>query len=140
MTPILLALAILAAAPSPALPPALAAPDPAIAEVSAQVDTMLAPFKGKPVGELLKRLGPNESIRPASDGTVRYWRARTENGTKCGMDPATGAFGCKPVWGKECLLAAAFDLQSNLLAWKLTGEVEACRKFLAPAPAPPPAG
>lgn len=138
MTPILLALSILAAAPAApaAAPPATpAAPDPAIAEVSAKVDTMMAEFKGKPLAELVRRLGPVESSRAASDGQVVYWRARTEGGTKCGMNPATGAFGCAPVWGKECLLAVAIDVPGNVVAWKLTGEVEACRVFLKP-PAP----
>lgn len=143
MIPILLALAILAADPAPAQPappPASSAPstppDPAIAEVTAKVDDMLGAFKGKPLLDLVRRLGPIDSTRPASDGQVVYWRARTDSGTKCGMNPATGAFSCKPDWGKECLLAVAVDVPGNVVAWKLTGEVDACRKFLNP---PPPA-
>lgn len=133
MTPILLALSILAAAPGAAPPPAAA--DPAIAEVSAQVDAMMGEFKGKPLADLVRRLGPVESSRAASDGQVVYWRARTEPTTKCGMTTA-GGFACAPVAGKECLLAVALNLQSNVVAWKLTGEVDACRNFLKPPPPP----
>lgn len=143
MTPILLALSILAAAPASAPaappPPPAAAPDPAIAEVSGKVDAMMADYKGKPLAGLVRRLGPVESTRAASDGQVVYWRARTEPGTKCGMT-ASGGFGCSPIAGKECLLAVAVDVPGNVVAWKLTGEVDACRAFLTPPPAAPAAG
>ncbi len=150
MTPILLTLSILAAAaaPPPPLPAPLPAPapptaappaaqSPAVVEMIAKVDAMMADFKGKPLLKLVQRLGPVESSRAAADGQVVYWRARTDGGTKCGMNAATGAFSCSPVWGKECQLAVAVDVPGNVTAWKLTGEVAACALFLNPAPPPP---
>ncbi|MDQ0466315.1 hypothetical protein QO010_004108 [Caulobacter ginsengisoli] len=147
---ILLALTILAAAalppppasappvapPAPASPPPAAAPDPAIAAVSAKVDAMMADYKGKPLLKLVQRLGPVETTRTASDGQVVFWRTRTEPGTKCGLNPASGAFSCSPVWGKECLLAVAVNVPGDVVAWKLTGEVAACELFLKPPPPP----
>jgi hypothetical protein len=149
MTPMILALVALAAAalpppPAPAQSPTpaaqaapVAAPDPAFAAINAKLDAMMADFKGKPLAGLARRLGPSESTRTASNGQVSYWRARTDGGTACGMNPATGAFSCNRAWGKECMLAVATDLNSNVSAWKLTGEVAACEIILAPAPAQP---
>ena len=147
MTPTLLALSILAAAAVPppasgsvpAPPPAAAPPvDPGIVEMNASLDRLMAPLKGQPVDAALARFGPNESTRAASDGRVLFWRTRTQGGTVCGMDPG-GAFSCRPGQSQDCLLVVAVDLNSLIKAWKLSGGVDACKLFLAPAPAQPPA-
>jgi hypothetical protein len=159
MIPIFMAVALLAAAvdtvppPPPSTPPAQTAPSAApptapaapvltedaaaAAAADARANTLMTPYKGRHLAELSKWLGPSESMRMAKDGKVIYWRARTQGGTACGMNSATGAFSCDRAWGKECLLAVAVNLQGDVTAWKLTGEAAACDLMLTPAPAQP---
>lgn len=131
--------------PAPPPPPAAVAPPAsvpspaevaAITELRAKVDVAMAPYKGKPLAGLSSRLGPIESERPASDGRVVYWRIRSEGGTDCRVN-AAGAFVCERAWPKECMLAVAVDVNSNITLWKLTGEAAACQMFLKALQAQP---
>lgn len=123
----LLALALtlmLADAPVAAVAPAPV--DPVIAEVNA----LLQPFKGKPAADLRGRLGPAMAARAARDGEVNFWELSIEQPTTCGMDLTSGAMRCLRRDPLQCRLAAAFDRQSLLTAWAVTGTAEVCRGFI----------
>ncbi|MDP1738619.1 MAG: hypothetical protein Q8L23_14410 [Caulobacter sp.] len=138
LTPILAALALLlaetpaaavppATAPAPAGPAAAAAPvDP----VTAEINSLLTPFKGKSGDSVRGKLGFSVGKRDASDGEVVFWIVSIEQPTTCGMDPVTGSFRCLRGEPFQCRLAIAFDKAGIVKAWAVTGPPEVCRGFI----------
>jgi hypothetical protein len=114
------------AAPAPPVPPAPPAPDPVVAEV----DAVMAPFKGKSGALLRGRLGLSRSTRAASDGQVIFWVISAAQETACTVDPASGAFRCNRGSPVECQLAIAFDTTGIVKAWAVTGVPLVCREFV----------
>lgn len=135
LTPILAALALMLAeapaatpTPAPAVPAAAAAP--AVDPVTAEIDALMAPYKGKSGDRLRGLLGFSAGTRAASDGEVVFWMINVEQETACGMDPATMAMRCIRGDPFQCRLAIAFDKQSVVKAWAVTGRPEICRGFV----------
>jgi hypothetical protein len=140
LTPILAALALIlaetpAAAPPP--PPPATAPSAAPAAaatpvdpVTAEIDRLLTPYKGKSGDPLRGKLGFSVGKREATDGEVVFWIVSLEQPTACGMDPATGAFRCLRGDPIQCRLAIAFDKAGIIKAWAVTGPPEVCRGFI----------
>lgn len=137
LTPILAALALMlaeapAAAPAPvAAAPAPAAPTaPTVDPVTAEINDLLAPYKGKSGDRLRGLLGFSAGTRTASDGEVVFWMITVEQETTCGVDPATMAMRCLRGDPFQCRLAIAFDKQNIVKAWAVTGDPEICRGFI----------
>ncbi|MDO8295074.1 MAG: hypothetical protein Q7T19_01405 [Caulobacter sp.] len=139
LTPILAALAMMlaeapAATPTPAPAPAPAVPAapaaPTVDPVTAEIDALMAPYKGKSGDRLRGLLGFSAGTRAASDGEVVFWMINVEQETACGMDPATMAMRCIRGDPFQCRLAIAFDKQSIVKAWAVTGRPEICRGFV----------
>ncbi len=118
-----------AAAATPATTPAAPAA-PAIDPVTARINALLEPFKGKSGDPLRGRLGFSAGKRDASDGEVVFWVISLEQETTCGMDPATGAFRCLRGEPFQCRLAIAFSTEGIVKAWAVTGPPEVCEGFI----------
>lgn len=137
LTPILAALVlILAEAPAAAPPTTAPAAAPPVAAapvdpVTAEIDNLLAPYKGKSGDPLRGKLGFSIGKRDASDGEVIFWVVSIEQPTTCGMDPVTGSFRCLRGEPFQCRLAIAFDKAGIVKAWAVTGPPEVCRGFIA---------
>lgn len=138
LTPILAALAlILAETPAAVTTPPVAAPSAAPAAapapvdpVTAEINALLTPYKGKSGDPLRGKLGFSVGKREAIDGEVVFWIVSLEQPTACGMDPATGAFRCLRGDPIQCRLAIAFDKAGIVKAWAVTGPPEVCRGFI----------
>lgn len=138
LTPILAALALILAdapaappvpsAPAVPTPPAVAAPP--VDPVTAEINALLTPYKGKSGDPLRGRLGFSVGKREASDGEVVFWVVSVEQPTSCGMDPVTGSFRCLRGDPFQCRLAIAFDKGGLVKAWAVTGAPEVCRGFI----------
>lgn len=131
LTPILAALALmLAEVPAATLPPAAPAAPAAVDPVTAEINDLLAPYKGKSGDRLRGLLGFSAGTRTASDGEVVFWMITVEQETTCGVDPATMAMRCLRGDPFQCRLAIAFDKQNVVKAWAVTGDPEICRGFI----------
>lgn len=135
LTQILAALALMLAevpaATSPPTPPPAPTPAPAAVDpVTAEINGLLTPYKGKSGDRLRGLLGFSAGTRTASDGEVVFWMITVEQETTCGVDPATMAMRCLRGDPFQCRLAIAFDKQNIVKAWAVTGDPEICRGFI----------
>lgn len=132
--------------PVPTPPPAAAAPAPAAAapadappapptmeEVTARVDALLTPWKGRSGERLRGILGLSEATRTASDGEVVFWSRRAE-ATACAV--TGGVIQCGTIGGAMCRLGVAFEKDGKVRSWKLSGDALACTIFLDEIVAP----
>ncbi|HRD27622.1 MAG TPA: hypothetical protein PLO65_04910 [Caulobacter sp.] len=117
-------------APPPTVPATPAAAPAAVDPVTAEINGLLEPYKGKPGDALRGKLGLSAGVRQASDGEVVFWVLSIEQETVCGMDPATGAMRCLRGDPFQCRLAIAFDKQSAVKAWAVSGDPAVCRGFI----------
>jgi hypothetical protein len=136
ITPVLAALVLFladapAAAPVVAPAPAAAAPAAAAVDpVTAEINALLAPYKGKNGDPLRGKLGFSAGTRTASDGEVVFWVISVEQETACRMDLATGAMRCDRGEPHQCRLAIAFGADKLVKAWAVTGPPQVCRGFI----------
>lgn len=117
----------------PATSPAATAPaaaPAAVDPVTAEINGLLEPYRGKSGDPLRGRLGFSAGTRQASDGEVVFWVLSIEQETACGMDPTTGAMRCLRGDPFQCRLAIAFDKQSAVKAWAVSGDPAVCRGFI----------
>lgn len=133
LLPILAALLMLVEAPAttpvPAPTAAPVAETPPADPVFAEIDALLEPWKGKSGDGLRGRLGLSHSNRPASDGSVTFWKITSES-MACGVAPS-GDMRCGVNASAECALGVAFDKAGKVKNWRAQGAPEACRKFVA---------
>lgn len=121
-------------APGPAAPATTPAPvaapaAPAVDPVFAEIDRLMAPWKGKSVGDIQGRFGLTETIKEATNGKVIFWIMRTET-MSCGVGEG-GAMRCASLTGALCRLGVAVDKEGKITNWKANGGSEACKKFVA---------
>ena len=132
----LLSLALLlaegpAAVPAPAPTPATVAPaKPAVDPVIAEIDTLMAPYKGKSGDRLRGKLGFSAGTRTATDGEVVFWELKVEQETTCSMDPKTMDMRCLRGDPYQCRLGIAFDRQGLVAGWAASGVSEVCKGFI----------
>ena len=129
-----------AAAPPPAPPPAATAPaataTPAaqavapVNPVTAQINALIEPYRGKSGDRLRGKLGLSIGSRKASDGEVVFWMINVQQEMSCGVDPASGAMRCLRTEPLQCRLAVAFDTAGIVKAWALTGAPDICRGYV----------
>lgn len=115
-----------ATAPATATAPAKPAVDPVIAEINA----LMAPYKGKSGDRLRGKLGFSAGSRPATDGEVVFWELKVEQDMTCGMDPKTMVMRCLRGDPLQCRLGIAFDKQGLVAAWVASGVPEVCKGFV----------
>lgn len=112
-------------APAPA-----AAAKPAVDPVIAEINALIAPYKGKSGDRLRGKLGFSSGTRPASDGEVVFWELKVEQEMTCGMDPKTLSMRCLRGDPFQCRLGIAFDKQGFVSAWVASGVPEVCKGFV----------
>lgn len=115
---------------APAAAPAATPAPVAVNPVTAEINALLEPYKGKSGDRLRGLLGFSSGVRAASDGEVVFWMINVEQETTCGVDPSTMAMRCIRGDPFQCRLAIAFDKQGVVKAWAVTGEPEICRGFV----------
>ncbi len=135
LIPVLAALAMVLAETPPLVappvpPPAAAAVKPPVDPVTAEINGLLEPYRGKAGDRLRGLLGFSTGTRRASDGEVTFWIASVPPAMVCGVDPANGLMRCDRGDPAECRLAIAFDVQKLVKAWAVTGAPEVCRTFV----------
>lgn len=123
---------------APAAPPVAAAPakPPEVDPVIAEINALMAPYKGKTGDRLRGRLGFSAGTRPAMDGEVVFWEIKVEQEMSCGMDPATLAMRCLRGDPFVCRLGIAFDKTGLVTAWAASGAPAVCRQFIDKLKAP----
>ena len=120
-----------APAPAPAATPAPAAPAaPPVNPVTAEINALIEPYRGKSGDRLRGKLGFSAGTRKASDGEVVFWMINVQQEMSCGMDPASGAMRCLRADPLQCRIAMAFDNAGIVKAWAVTGAPEICRGFV----------
>lgn len=128
------------AASPPTPPPAATAPAatatpaaPAVAPVNpvtAEINALIEPYRGKSGDRLRGKLGLSAGTRKASDGEVVFWLISVQQEMSCGVDPASGAMRCLRADPLQCRIAMAFDTAGIVKAWAVTGAPEICRGFI----------
>jgi hypothetical protein len=141
-SPIVVALALVfaeaPAATPPSAPPApVAAPVPPAAPVvapvnpvTAQINALIEPYRGKSGDRLRGKLGLSSGTRKASDGEVVFWMINVQQEMSCGVDPASGGMRCLRPEPLQCRIAIAFDTTGIVKAWAVTGAPDICRGFV----------
>lgn len=118
--------------PAPAPPATAAAPArPVVDPVIAEINALMAPYKGKSGDRLRGKLGFSIGKRPAIDGEVVFWELKIEQDMTCGMTPGATVMRCQRGDPFQCRLAIAFDKQGLVAAWAASGAPEVCRGFVA---------
>lgn len=115
-----------ATAPAAATPPAAAPVNP----VTAEINALIEPYRGKSGDRLRGKLGLSAGTRKASDGEVVFWMINVQQEMSCGVDPASGAMRCLRAEPLQCRIAMAFDTAGIVKAWAVTGAPEVCRGFI----------
>jgi hypothetical protein len=119
-----------AAAPAAATPAATATPTAPVNPVTAEINALIEPYRGKSGDRLRGKLGLSSGTRKASDGEVVFWMINVQQETSCGMDLASGAMRCLRPEPMQCRIAIAFDATGIVKAWAVTGAPDICRGFV----------
>jgi hypothetical protein len=119
-----------AAAPAAATPAATATPAAPVNPVTAEINALLEPYRGKSGDRLRGKLGLSSGTRKASDGEVVFWMINVQQEMSCGMDLASGAMRCLRPEPMQCRIAIAFDATGIVKAWAVTGAPDICRGFV----------
>ncbi len=119
-----------AAAPAAATPAATATPAAPVNPVTAEINALLEPYRGKSGDRLRGKLGLSSGTRKASDGEVVFWMINVQQEMSCGMDLASGAMRCLRPEPMQCRMAIAFDATGLVKAWAVTGAPDICRGFV----------
>ena len=75
-----------AAAPAAATPAATATPAAPVNPVTAEINALLEPYRGKSGDRLRGKLGLSSGTRKASDGEVVFWMINVQQEMSCGME------------------------------------------------------
>jgi hypothetical protein len=119
-----------AAAPAAATPAATATPAAPVNPVTAEINALLEPYRGKSGDRLRGKLGLSSGTRKASDGEVVFWMINVQQEMSCGVDLASGAMRCLRPEPMQCRIAIAFDATGIVKAWAVTGAPDICRGFV----------
>lgn len=119
-----------AAAPAAATPAATATPAAPVNPVTAEINALLEPYRGKSGDRLRGKLGLSSGTRKASDGEVVFWMINVQQEMSCAMDLASGAMRCLRPEPMQCRMAIAFDATGLVKAWAVTGAPDICRGFV----------